>query len=35
MDFPDTEQPATDFGAGTSVGHQGDETPSMSPFESY
>ena len=35
MDLPDTEQPATDFGAGTSVEHQGDGTPSMSPFESY
>jgi len=35
MDFPDAEQPTTDFGAGTSVGHQGDRTPSMSSFESY
>ena len=35
MDFPNAEQPATDFGAGTSVGHQGDKTPSMSSFESY
>jgi len=35
MDFPDTEQPATDFGVGTSAGHQGDRTPSMSSFESY
>ena len=35
MDFSDIEQPATDFGVGTSVGHQGYETPSMSPFESY
>jgi len=31
----DAEQPATDFGAGTSVGHQGDETLSMSSFERY
>jgi len=35
MDIPYAEQPATDFGAGTSVGHQGDRTPSMSSFESY
>jgi len=35
MEFPDTEQPTTDFGAGTSAGHQGDKTPSMSSFESY
>ena len=35
MDFPDSKQLATDFGAGTSVGYQGDRTPSMSSFESY
>ena len=35
MDIPDTDQPATDFGAGTSVGHQGDRTPSMSSFQRY
>jgi len=35
MDVPDEEQPATDFGARTSVGHQGNRTPSMSSFESY
>jgi len=35
MNLPDTEQPATDFGVGTSVGHQEDGTPLMSPFESY
>lgn len=35
MDVPDEEQPATDFGVGTSVGHQGDRTPSISSFESY
>jgi len=35
MVFPNTEQPATNFGVGTSVGHQGDKTPSMSSFESY
>jgi len=35
MNVQDAEHPATDFGAGTSVGHQGDETPSMTSFESY
>ena len=35
MDVPDEEQPATDLGAETSVGHQGNRTPSMSSFESY
>ena len=35
MDIPDAKQPATDFGVGTSVGHQGDRTPSMSSFERY
>jgi len=35
MDFPNAEEPATDFDARTSVGHQGDKTPSMSSFESY
>jgi len=35
IDVPDEEQPATDFGAGTSVGHQGEMTSSMSSFESY
>jgi len=35
MDFPDAKQPATNFGVGTSVGHQEDETPLMSSFESY
>jgi len=35
MEFPDAEQPATGFGVGTSVGHQGDGTPSMTSFESY
>jgi len=35
MNVQDVEQPATDFGVGTSVGHQGDETPSMTSFESY
>jgi len=35
MDVPNAEQPATDFGVGTSVGHQGDRTPSMFFFESY
>jgi len=35
MDILNAEQPATDFGAGISVGHQGDKTLSMSSFESY
>jgi len=35
MEFLDAEQPATGFGVGTSVGHQGDGTPSMTSFESY
>ena len=35
MDVPDAEQPAIDFGVGTSAGNQGDRTPSMSSFESY
>jgi len=35
MNVQDAEQPATEFGAGTSAGHQGDETPSMTSFESY
>jgi len=35
MDIPYAYQPATDFGAGTSVGLQGDRIPSMSSFESY
>jgi len=35
MDVQDEEQPATDLGAGTSDGHQGNKTPSMSSFESY
>jgi len=33
MDVPDAEQPATDFGVGTSVEHQGNRTPSMSSFK--
>jgi len=35
IDVQDEEQPATDLGAGTSVGHQGNRTLSMSSFESY
>ena len=35
MELPDAEQPAIDFGAGTSARHQGDGTPSMTSFESY
>jgi len=35
MNIHDEEQPATDFDAGTSVGHQGDGIPSMSSFERY
>jgi len=35
MEIPDVEQPATDFGGGTSAGHQGDGTPSMTSFENY
>jgi len=35
MNVQDAEQPATDFGVGTSVGHQGDGTSSMTSFESY
>jgi len=35
MNVQDAEQPATDFGVGTSAGHQGDGTPSMTSFESY
>ena len=35
MNVHNKEQPATDFDAGTSVGHQGDGTPSMSSFERY
>jgi len=31
----DEEQPATELGAGTSAGHQGNKTPSMSSFKSY
>jgi len=34
-DQEDAEQFATDFGAGTSAGYQGDKTPSMTSFESY
>jgi len=32
MDILDAEHTATDFGAGTSAGHQGDRTPPMSPL---
>jgi len=35
MNVQNEEQPANDFDVGTSVGHQGDETPSMSSFERY
>jgi len=35
MDIHNEEQPATNFDAGTSVGHQGDGIPSMSSFERY
>ena len=35
MDIHHEEQPATNFGAGTSAGDQGDEMPSMSSFERY
>ena len=35
MDIHNEEQPATNFDAGTSVGHQGDEIPLMSSFERY
>jgi len=35
MNVQDAEQPATEFGAGTSAGHQGDGSPSMTSFESY
>ena len=35
MNVQDAEQPTTNFGAGTSVRHQGDGTPSMTSFESY
>ena len=35
MNVQNDEQPATDFDAGTSAGHQGDGTPSMSSFERY
>jgi len=35
MDIYNEEQPATNFDAGTSAGHQGDEIPSMSSFERY
>ena len=35
MDIHNEEQPATNFDAGTSAGHQGDEIPSMSSFERY
>ena len=35
MNFQNEEQPATDLGAGTSVGHQGNRIPSMSSFESF
>ena len=33
IDIHNEEQPATNFDAGSSVGHQGDEIPSMSSFE--
>ena len=35
MNIHNEKQPATDFDAGTSVGHQGDGIPSMSSFERY
>jgi len=35
MDIHNKEQPASNFDAGTSAGHQGDEIPSMSSFERY
>ena len=35
MDIHNEEQPATNFDAGTSAGHKGDEIPSMSTFERY
>ena len=35
MDIHHEEQPATNFGTGTSEGDQGDEMPSMSSFERY
>jgi len=35
MDIHNEEQPATNFDAGTSAGHQGDEIPSLSSFERY
>jgi len=35
MDIHNEEQPATNFDARTSAGHQGDEIPSMSSFERY
>ena len=35
MDIPNEEQPATNFDAGISTGHQGDEIPSISSFERY
>jgi len=35
MDIHHEEQPATNFNAGTSAGHQGDGIPSMSSFERY
>jgi len=34
MNVQNVDQPATDLGVGTSVGHQGNKTPSMSSFES-
>jgi len=35
MDIHNEEQPATNFDAGTSAGHQRDEIPSMSSFKRY
>jgi len=35
MDIHNEDHPATTFEAGISVGHQGDEMPSMSSFERY
>jgi len=35
MDINHEEQPATNFGAGTNAGDQGDKMPSMSSFEKY
>jgi len=35
MNVQNEDQPATDLGVGTSVGHQGNRTPSMFSFESY